>query len=34
MERIGVVDTMFARIDMGSIAERKLATMDGRGRRF
>lgn len=34
MERIGVVDTMFARIDMGSIAERKLATMDGHGHRF
>lgn len=34
MERIGVVDTMFARIDMGAIAQRKLATMDGHGRRF
>lgn len=34
MERIGVVDTMFVRIDMGSIAERKLATMDGHGHRF
>ena len=34
MERIGVADTMFARIDMGAIAQRKLATMDGHGRRF
>jgi len=25
---------MFARIDMGAIAQRKLATMDGHGRRF
>lgn len=34
MERIGVVDTMFARVDMGAIAERKLATLDGHGDRF
>jgi riboflavin synthase len=34
MERIGVVDTMFARVDMGAIAERKLAIMDGHGDRF
>ncbi|WAZ19627.1 riboflavin synthase [Streptomyces cinnabarinus] len=34
MDRIGVVDTMFARVDMGSIAERKLAGMEGFGARF
>ncbi|HKF76054.1 MAG TPA: riboflavin synthase [Candidatus Dormibacteraeota bacterium] len=34
MERIGVVDTMFARVDMGAIAEGKLATLDGHGNRF
>jgi len=34
MERIGVADTMFARIDMGAVAERKLATLDGHGDRF
>ena len=34
MERIGVADTMFARVDMGAIAERKLAILDGHGDRF
>lgn len=34
MDRIGVVDTMFARIDMGSIAESRLAGMEGFGERF
>jgi riboflavin synthase len=34
MERIGVVDTMFARVDMGTIADRKLATLDGHSDRF
>src|SRR5215472_10518930 len=34
MERIGVVDTMFARVDMGAIAERKLSTLAGHGDRF
>lgn len=29
MDRIGVVDTMFARVDMGSIAENRLAGMEG-----
>lgn len=32
--RIGVVDTMFARIAMGDIAESKLATMPAHGERF
>ncbi|MEV0633495.1 riboflavin synthase [Streptomyces sp. NPDC050619] len=34
MDRIGVVDTMFARIDMGSIAESRLAGMEGFGEHF
>ncbi|MCM1975794.1 riboflavin synthase [Streptomyces sp. G1] len=34
MDRIGVVDTMFARVDMGSIAENRLAGMEGFGERF
>jgi len=34
MERIGVAGTMFARVDMGAIAERKLATLDGHGDHF
>ncbi|MDQ6899165.1 MAG: riboflavin synthase [Candidatus Dormibacteraeota bacterium] len=33
-ERIGVIDTMFARVDMGAIAQEKLATMDGYGESF
>lgn len=31
MDKIGIVDTMFARIDMGTIAENKLASFDGYG---
>lgn len=34
MERIGVVDTMFARVDMGSIAEQKLVALDAHGDRL
>ncbi|MCQ4041851.1 riboflavin synthase [Streptantibioticus rubrisoli] len=34
MDRIGVVDTMFACIDMGSIAERRLSELEGYGERF
>lgn len=34
MRSIGVVDTMFARIDMGSIAEDHLESLDGYGTRF
>lgn len=34
MKIIGIVDTMFARIDMGAIAERHLGTLDGFGERF
>lgn len=34
MDRIGVVDTMFASIDMGSIAEHQLAELEGFGERF
>lgn len=34
MDRIAVVDTMFARIDMGAIAEAALAAMPGHGTTF
>ncbi len=34
MDRIGVVDTMFARFDMGAEAEAELESCPGHGRRF
>lgn len=34
MDRIGVVDTMFARVDMGAEARRELAGCPGHGQRF
>jgi riboflavin synthase len=34
MDRIGVVDTMFARVDLGGFALEELRTCDGYGERF
>jgi riboflavin synthase len=34
MEKIGIVDTMFARINMGEIAINHLSTLDGEGHQF